>query len=57
MPKKYAATSSLKDAIQAIKERLLALQESVDAIECKAEGMLETALAAVESAANLLGED
>lgn len=47
----------LLDAIQALKERLAELAESLDAIECKAEGMLEAALAATESAANLLGED
>jgi hypothetical protein len=52
-----ARPTHLLDAIQALKERLAELAPSLDSIECKAEGMLETALAAVESAANLLGED
>ena len=47
----------LLDAIQALKERLAELAESHNPIECKAEGMLEMALEAVQSAANLLDED
>lgn len=48
---------ALLRAIEAVRERLAELEEGHDTIECVAEGQLQVALHALESAANLLGED
>lgn len=48
---------SLLRARDALNERLEDLAESRNAVDCVAQGKLEVALAAIEAAANLLGED
>ncbi len=50
-------SKELLSVIKKLEIRLEQLENSIDPLECKAEGMLEIALEGVKSAANLLGED
>jgi hypothetical protein len=50
-------TNNVMRAVEIVARRLKDVEKSNDSMVCKAEGMLQVALEAMEGAANLLGDD